>query len=90
MLSAACVDIGDGEAKAVAPNSVLVAICPSKSGSITFTCPSACIDGAVGIIAPEVGGSTLALDHDDKRAFFWRIDLPSTSEKFVFTLRVDA
>ena len=82
--------MGYGKAKAVALNSVLAAICPGKGGFLAVTRPSACIDGAVGIIAPEVRGSTLALDHYDERAFFLRIDLPSASEKFVFTLCVDA
>ncbi len=82
--------MGDGKAKAVALNSVLAAVCPSKSGCLAFTRPSARIDGAVGIIAPKVGGLALALHDHDERALFWRIDLPGASEKFVLTLCVGA
>ena len=62
--------MGDSKAKAVALNSVLAPVCPSKSGCLAFTRPSARVDGAVGIIAPKVGGLALVLhDHDERAPF---------------------
>ena len=82
--------MADDKAKAVTLNSVLAAVCPSKGGCLAFTRPSTCIDGAVGIITPEVGGSALALHNHDKHALFWRVDLPGAAEKIVLTFCVDA
>jgi len=89
-LSATRVGMGDVKAKTVALNLVLAAVCPSKGGCLALTCPSAWVDGAVGIIAPEVGGLALVLHYHDERALFWRIDLPGASEKFVLTFCVGA